>query len=456
MSKLNTKERDALPDSDFAVPGKRVMPIQDKDHVEKAWELKDTAHDLTPEEKAEARKRILSRAKELGIDTSKWNLKAAASLIGTSFTAKAVTLENPQDSHPNKIYGTGVLTRLDEPSDAPLGGSNGRRVILPSSVAQAALSTLIGMPLNFSNDFDAHHKGQPIGAISAAAIVGNEIEIKFYLYAVNFPEQVKRIQQEKTLMGFSYELADITCLEVGDDLLEVVTCTFTGAAILYKDKAAYKTTSLDANEEIIMQKEILEKLQQMEDANKSLALKVEELTASNKKLLEANASVAAAVKPAVESLRAGAEAMDAAGVGGDTKRGHAAIARGMANDLEAAAAKGSRPQIYQTEDFLSASADNKKDDEEADKKFKELQASNENLQTQIEDLKKTKFMNASEPNRQTLPPQITALLSKENLMPSNAGEKINVKSLDAAFDSAKMTTDQRLAAKTALRNQNLI
>jgi hypothetical protein len=377
-------------------------------------------------------------------------------LTGITFCANAVTLDKQQNDHINKIYGTGVLTKLDQPSDAPLGGSSGRRVILPSQVAQAAISTLIDMPLNFSNDFDAHQKSQPIGAIYAAEVVGDEIQIKFYLYAVNFPEQVQRIQQEKNLMGFSYEIADVLCQDVGDDLLEVASCTFTGAAILYKDKAAYKTTSLNANEEETMSKEILEKLTEMEAANKALTEKVEELAASNKKLLEANASVSSAVKPAVDALRAGADAMDAAGVGGDAKRGHAVIARGMANDLEAAAAKGSRPQMYQTDDWLNASADDKKADEGMDKKYKELEAAHDDLKTQIEDLKKTKFMEAGEPNRSTLPPQITALLASSNLMPSGQGEKINIKSLDAAFDAAKMSTAQRISAKTALKSQNLI
>jgi hypothetical protein len=73
MAKLTTKQRDALKPEDFAVPGKRLLPLHDKTHVDAAWRLLPHTHGLTEEEYAEAERRILARAKHFGIDTSKWN-----------------------------------------------------------------------------------------------------------------------------------------------------------------------------------------------------------------------------------------------------------------------------------------------------------------------------------------------------------------------------------------------
>lgn len=453
-AKLKTKQRDALPSSDFAVPGKRVMPINDKIHVEKAWQLKDTAHDLTPAEKTTARKRIIRRAKELGIDTSNWQGVEAADheeeeihLSGMSFYAMALNIPEHQD-HPNKILGEGVLTKLDQPSDAPLGGSNGRRVILPKAIAEQSLSTLLGMPLDFSDDFSSHEKTQNIGSIYEANIEGNDLKIKFYLYGVNFPEQVKRIQAEKHLMGFSYEMANISCDEIGDDLLEITRCTFTGAAVLYKDKAAYKTTSLNAHAETSMNEEILKKLEEMTTQINELKAQNDELKASQEKHLQANASYAAQAKPSVDALRAAADCMQAAGIGTDPKRGHIAAARSMADDIEAQANLGKKPQIYQTQDFLSASAD-------ADKKIETLQAGLADMNTKFEDLKKSKFEAAAQPERKTLSPEIKTLLAQANIIPGEDG-KLNIKQLDAALEKTQMNAEQRIAFKSTLRQSGSI
>ena len=51
MSKLSEKQRDALPSSTFAGPG-RSFPIPDKNHAKAALIDVGRAHNLTPEQKA--------------------------------------------------------------------------------------------------------------------------------------------------------------------------------------------------------------------------------------------------------------------------------------------------------------------------------------------------------------------------------------------------------------------
>ncbi len=72
QDELSTGERKALEDSDFAVPSKRKLPIENEKHIRLAWDLLDDTDGLTSEEKAEARKRILAAAKKHGIDVSDW------------------------------------------------------------------------------------------------------------------------------------------------------------------------------------------------------------------------------------------------------------------------------------------------------------------------------------------------------------------------------------------------
>ena len=69
MSKLSTEQRNKLTDSDFGIPEKRMYPLHDKAHVESAVKL--FGHAETKYKKSLARK-ILSRAREYGMDTSGW------------------------------------------------------------------------------------------------------------------------------------------------------------------------------------------------------------------------------------------------------------------------------------------------------------------------------------------------------------------------------------------------
>lgn len=77
-AKLSAADRKDLKDSDFAVPDKRELPIHDEEHVKLAWDMVDKTKDLTDAERKEAKKRILAKAKELGVDTSDWKIEKAA------------------------------------------------------------------------------------------------------------------------------------------------------------------------------------------------------------------------------------------------------------------------------------------------------------------------------------------------------------------------------------------
>lgn len=70
-SKLSTKERNRLDDKTFGIPDERKYPLNDKSHVIQAARMFNKADE---KDKPELAKRILKKAKEFNIDTSRWKL----------------------------------------------------------------------------------------------------------------------------------------------------------------------------------------------------------------------------------------------------------------------------------------------------------------------------------------------------------------------------------------------
>lgn len=64
MAKLTSKKRNSLPGKDFAEPGKRKYPINDRSHARNA--LARVSQHGTPEEKAEVRRKVHARFPTIG------------------------------------------------------------------------------------------------------------------------------------------------------------------------------------------------------------------------------------------------------------------------------------------------------------------------------------------------------------------------------------------------------
>jgi hypothetical protein len=176
---------------------------------------------------------------------------------------RAMALELPEvEGHPNRAPFSGVLTMLDVPSDAAPEGAGGHLVMLPSEVAERALGGLLGMGVNFEPGMRGHDTRRKIGVITAAEVVGRELRVSGHLFAKDFPDVVREIRARRGAMGMSYEISNV---EVEDPEAEVWVLdkfVFTGAAILEKDAAAFKQTSLAAagkNKEEAMEKQEVQK-----------------------------------------------------------------------------------------------------------------------------------------------------------------------------------------------------
>ena len=450
VAKLDKEARDALPEEHFAVPGKRKLPINDERHTRLAWDMVDRTQGLSPEERAEARRRILHRAHEIGINTDDWHKMAAMAI-----EAMALNISN-DDGHPNKMPFSGVLTRVGLPSDAPPGGSGGRRVVVTKEAAEAAIGSLLGMAIDFTPDYDGHDTQAKIGIITSAVVNGNAVEIEGFVYASDFPAEAAHIRAHKSALGFSFEAQRIRVADPSADPLVITECVFTGAAILRKDKAAYRTTSLAAAaDDKDFHDMTPDELKAMLDA--ALAPLVERLDKVEASAAHPNniaASVRDVVEPHAQACEAAADGMEAAGIGTHPTMGHVSALRRIAGSLRAAAAMGALPTIHRDHDWpLSAGKDGegvaddvKKAVEAATKDLSEKLAAAE---TKIADVKAAAFAKSEAPERKTISPAIQKLLAKAGADAPEDGQ-FTVSQVEALIAKANISDPvERLALKRA-------
>jgi hypothetical protein len=479
MAKLTKEERDKLPAEHFALPDKRELPIHDETHTRLAWSMVDQTNDLSSSERAEARRNIKRRAKELGIDTSDWSIKVKA-----TFRLKAMSLDIPAViDHPNRMPFSGVLTRVGVPSDKAPHGSNGKRVLLTADAAEAAIPSLLGMGVDLTADLDGHDAQKKIGVITAAHIDGDALLIEGFIYAADFPKEALSINVKQAELGFSFEAQNLAVESVDTDPLVVKSCVFTGAAILMKDAAAYQTTSLAAAaaKDHEMTKEmqdaitaavaaamapVTDKLTEIEKTGEqvtALAAAVDDLK-KNPPVIHANAATIDKAEPHAKALEGCAAACEASGVGLHNTRGHVAVMRRMAGNMRADAAMGKIPHEYNDGHSYWASAEQiqaaaaaaapKVEDSEP---FKKLKTDFEGAQQQIKDLKAAAEAHKPAPDRKTLPPLVTTVLAKAGIGLPEGDQKLSITSVNAALDKvAGLSFGQRAEVKLSLQRAGVI
>jgi hypothetical protein len=146
--------------------------------------------------------------------------------------------------HPNRVMFEGVLTVVNAASDKAPAGARGHRVILTREAAEKALPSLLGMAVDYRPGWDGHDARRKIGLLTEASFTGQRLVVRGFIYARDFPEIATAIQAHAPeAMGMSYELADARVEDLRADVWKLVRVTFTGAAILLRDKAAYRSTS---------------------------------------------------------------------------------------------------------------------------------------------------------------------------------------------------------------------
>lgn len=387
----------------------------------------------------------------------------------TRFVIQAMALDMPDVfDHPNKMPFTGILTRIDQPSDAPPGGSTGRCTLLPGAVAEAALPSLLGMAVDCAPGFSGHDRQSKIGLITGAKIVGDAIEIEGFFYRKDFPDECAKIQLEKSRLGFSFE-ADARITDENAAIWTIEHCAFTGAAVLYKDLAAYTTTSLaaQAEESIKMTKE---EMQAMFDAAiKPLAASIEkqgaELAAVQQAVIEASKGASLAgpiidqVKPHIDAINAAADSMEKADIGNHPENGHVRTLRHVAAHMAAEAVSGRLPHVYRDHDFLPSNRVEAaaKPDAAAAKVIADLTAGMADMGTKFADLQAKAFNSSNEPARATISPQVKALMAKGAIADGDVKDgKLTLEQVNVMLDAGSIRGPQAIEMKLKLRAEGLM
>jgi hypothetical protein len=164
---------------------------------------------------------------------------------------ESMAMEMPVvDQHPNREAFHGVLTQVDVASNRPPSGAQGHRVVLTRKAAEEALPSLLGMALDYAPSLDRHDVRRKVGVITRADIVGKKIELGGHLFAKDFPEivdeiRVERLADDPARLGMSYELSNAQVADSRSTVWMLTHVMFTGAAILRRDKAAYRETWIE-------------------------------------------------------------------------------------------------------------------------------------------------------------------------------------------------------------------
>ena len=471
------------------VPGKRELPIHDETHTRLAWEMVDRTKGLSKGERAEARRNIKRRAKELGMDTSGWG-KVKAEMVLWCMSLDVPTVAG----HPNRMPFSGVLTKIGLASDQPPHGADGKRVLLTHDAAEKALASLLGMGVDLTAALDGHDAQNKVGVITGAHIEGEDLKIEGFIYAADFPNEALRIHLKQSELGFSFEAQNLAVESLDADPLVIKDCVFTGAAILMKNDAAYQTTSLAAaaaiklDQEQLMTEEMkaalgavvqaaiaplterMTKIEEQTGQVGALAAAVDDLK-KNPPQIHANAATIDKVEPHAKALESCAASCEAAGIGLHSSRGHVAVMRRMAGNMRADAAMGKMPHEYndghsywaaaELVPGVAAAAAPKVEDSDA---FKKLKADSDKLTNdlaaanqRITDLQAAAQAASPAPDRKTLPPIVSNVLAKAGIEMPSGDNKLSIGSVNAALDKVGgLSMAQRAEVKLHLQRAGAI
>lgn len=155
-----------------------------------------------------------------------------------------------EEKHPNKLPFTATFMLIDSPSDGtPMGAD--MPVVIDMEEAKNSVSTMDLMAIDCVWDdwmpeycMTGHDSRNKIGLVEKAYIEGNEMKMKGFIYALDFPDIAFFIKNATSSLGFSMEC--LSGLDAQDDGYEHMTgVTFTGVAILFQNLAAFESTYID-------------------------------------------------------------------------------------------------------------------------------------------------------------------------------------------------------------------
>ncbi|MDB5053283.1 MAG: 3-oxoacyl-ACP reductase [Bacilli bacterium] len=219
--------------------------------------------------------------------------------------------------HPNKVPFTCSLFAVDVPSDGSPEGAGGKLIRISSTVCDQYLNTFEGMGMNidYEDEMSDHDTRFKVGVITKTfRSLDGMAMAEGYIYGKDFPDVVATVRYYNGLaleyewpeyqFGTSIEMeAKVTTAPDDANILDVIEFCGTGAAILFAEAAAYKSTSFAARNK--KTKEVVdmtpEQIKAMEDAMKALKDGMTTLSAS----VQTVATEVGTIKTDLASVKAG-------------------------------------------------------------------------------------------------------------------------------------------------------
>lgn len=172
---------------------------------------------------------------------------------------KSFQLSEASD-HPNKVPFKCALFAVDQPSDGSPMGAGGKKIRISSSVCDQYLHTFVGMAFNidYVNGMADHDPRFKVAVIEKAyRSIDGFAWVDGYVYGKDFPDVIATIRYYNGLVeqygwteyqfGASLEMtASVQNAEGDENVLDVIEFCGTGAAILFAESAAFKSTTFAA------------------------------------------------------------------------------------------------------------------------------------------------------------------------------------------------------------------
>ncbi len=344
--------------------------------------------------------------------------------------------------HPNRQPFRGVLTLLDVASERAPSGARGHRVILTRAAAESAIPSLLGMGLGYRPALDGHDARRKVGIITSAEVVGRNLEVRGYLFARDFPELVRELRAGgpgRARLGMSYEIADARVADVNASVWTLTQVTFTGAAILRRSKAAYPDTWIEL----------------APSEQPRAGLRAQALPRSGR---QTASSFLATRRPTAPARRKRGPALSGARMNDETTQQLISTTQRLAAAAEALSEAAGRLETQHRE---LGEQHNALDDkitrmvaaieDQGVATYSDLRERVAQLERENAELKSHASRISANSARKTLPPLVTALLSKSGV---ESAEKIDAATLDKTL--ASLSVEQRIAVKAQMARAGLI
>lgn len=208
---LDAAQRDDLSSSSFAVPSKRMLPLENRGHVIAAMGgdgFGKVKHWDSKAQQVEAFHRILARAKEFGIDASNFE-KEWASKLGlaearndSAATRLEVTMDKDEQIRSLKAQLTEALAAVEA------GKTNAATVQTRADAADAKVKTLEERVTELEAKLSAGHTALETAAIAEHAQRADAAEAKLKAYETEMPDRIRKSAdvrtKARTVMGAEF------------------------------------------------------------------------------------------------------------------------------------------------------------------------------------------------------------------------------------------------------------